>query len=61
MGVTLDNGSFLQYLNQLHIKIGTKIEILKKISFDKSIEIKVKDTKKHISNDVAKHLLIKQS
>ena len=61
MGVTLDNGSFLQYLNQLHIKIGTKIEILKKISFDKSIEIKGKDTKKHISNDVAKHLLIKQS
>lgn len=61
MGVTIDDRSFLQYLNQLHIQIGTEIEILKKIHFDKSIEIKVKNKKRHISNNVAKHLLIKQS
>ena len=61
MGVTLDDCSFLQYLNQLHIQIGTEIEVLDKIDFDKSIAIKVQHKKQHISNDVAKHLLIKQS
>ena len=61
MGVILDDRSFLQYLNQLHIHIGTEIEVLDKIHFDKSIAIKVQNKKQHISNDVAKHLLIKQS
>ncbi|OUV69709.1 MAG: iron-dependent repressor [Flavobacteriales bacterium TMED123] len=60
MGVILDDSAFLQYLNQLDIQIGTEIEILDKIDFDKSIAIKVQHKKQHISNDVAKHLLIKK-
>ena len=59
MGVTLDQKAFLNYLTQLNIGIGTKIELIKKISFDKSLTVKIANKKLHISNDVAKHLLIK--
>ena len=59
MGVTLDEKPFLDYLTRLNIGIGTEIKLLEKISFDQSISIKIENTKKHISNDVAKHLLIK--
>ena len=59
MGVTLDNKTFLDYLNKLNICIGTEIELLETISFDQSLSIKIKNTEQHISNDVAKHLLIK--
>ena len=60
MGVNLDDSSFLKYLNHLQIEIGTVIEILEKINFDKSIKIKIHRKNEHISNDVAKHLLIKK-
>lgn len=59
LGVTLDDKSFLNYLTQLNISIGTNIELLEKISFDKSLSIKIENNNQHISNDVAKHLLIK--
>jgi len=59
MGVTLDEKSFLDYLTQLNISIGTKIELLEKIGFDQSLSVKIENTNQHISNDVAKHLLIK--
>jgi len=59
MGVTIDKKSFLQYLTQLNISIGTNIELLEKISFDQSLIINIDNNIKHISNDVAKHLLIK--
>ena len=59
MGVTLDEKSFLDYLTQLNISIGTKIELLEKVSFDQSLSVKIENTNQHISNDVAKHLLIK--
>ena len=59
MGVILDEKSFLDYLTKLNISIGTKIELLEKISFDQSLSVKIENTNQHISNDVAKHLLIK--
>ena len=59
MGVTLDDKTFLNYLTQLNISIGTEIELIEKISFDKSLCIKIENNNKHISNDVAKHLLIR--
>tara|TARA_B110000967_G_scaffold180812_1_gene197432 strand:+ start:1038 stop:1694 length:657 start_codon:yes stop_codon:yes gene_type:complete len=61
MGVSMDEKAFLDYLTKLDISIGTKIELLEKISFDQSISIKIENTIQHISNDVAKHLLIKIS
>jgi len=59
MGVTLDEKTFLDYLTKLNISIGTGIEVLETISFDQSLNIKIENKKKHISNNVAKHLLIK--
>jgi len=59
MGVTLDEKSFLDYLTQLNISIGTKIELLEKIGFDQSLSLKIENTNQHISNDVAKYLLMK--
>ena len=59
LGVTLDETSFLQYLNKLKIKIGTKIQIFDRIDFDKSVNISINNKKQNISNEVAKHLLIK--
>ena len=59
MGVTLDEKSFLDYLTKLNISIGTKIELLEKISFDQSLSVKIENTNQHISNDVARNLLIK--
>lgn len=61
MGVSLDEKDFLDYLTKLNITIGTEITLLEKISFDKSLSIEIANTKQHISNDVAKHLLIKIS
>ena len=60
MGVTLDEKTLLKYLTNLNISIGTKIIIIEKINFDKSLNIKIENKEHHISNDVAKHLLIKQ-
>ena len=59
MGVTIDEKSFLDYLTKLNISIGTKIELIEKITFDKSLSIKIENTNQHISCDVAKYLLIK--
>ena len=59
MGVNLDEKLFLDYLTKLNISIGTEIELLETISFDQSLSIKVANKTQHISNDVAKHLLIK--
>jgi len=61
MGVSLDEKNFLDYLTKLKITIGTEVILLEKISFDKSLSIKISNTIEHISNDVAKHLLIKIS
>jgi len=58
LGVTLDDSSFLQYLNKLEIQIGTEIEIFDRIDFDKSVNISINNKKQNISNQVAKHLLI---
>ena len=59
MGVNLDETAFLDYLTKLNISIGIQIEVLETISFDKSLEIKIGKNTHHISNEVAKHLLIK--
>jgi len=59
LGVTLDETSFLDYLTKLNISIGTEIEVLETISFDQSLSIKTEKQTQHISNDVARYLLIK--
>ena len=60
VGVSQDNQSFLQYLNSLNITLGTSIRVIQKIDFDKSLEITINNKSAHISNDVARNILIKQ-
>ena len=55
----MDDKSFLEYLTKLNIKIGTNIEIIDKISFDKSLNIKIDKKNHHVSNQVGEYLLIK--
>ena len=61
LGVTIDDKLFLDYLTNLNIRIGTKIEIIQKIEFDKSLKIKIENNQNHISFDVAKNILIKNA
>ena len=59
-----DKPDLLKYFNQ-ELKglspgqIVQEIEFLEKIGFDQSLSVKIENTNQHISNDVAKHLLIK--
>ncbi len=60
MGVSQDNPAFLQYLDKLEIQLGSKIQVIEKIEFDQSLEVKINGKATHISSEVAKNILIKQ-
>ena len=60
IGVCQDNPTFLQYLDSLNIKLGAKIEVIDKIAFDNSCEIKIENKLTHISAEVAQNILIKE-
>lgn len=50
---------FLQYLLQLHVGIGTKINVLDRIPFDGSLSIQIgKDIKTIVSKKFAESLLV---
>ena len=60
MGVLQDNPNFLQFLEKVNIKIGTLILLEGVIEFDKSLEIKIEETRYYISLEVAKNILIRK-
>ena len=60
VGVSQDNPSFLQYLDKLEIHLGSKIQVIEKIEFDQSLEVKINGKATHISPELAKNILIKQ-
>ena len=60
VGVSQDNPAFLQYLDKLDIQLGTKIQVIEKVEFDQSLEVKINGKATHISSEVAKNILIKQ-
>ena len=50
---------FLQYLDKLGLTLGTRLEVLDKILFDNSLEIKVNELSKHlISVEVSRNLYV---
>jgi len=60
IGVKEHDFPFLEYLNSLNIALGTTLEILEEISFDKSLKIKIDNNKETIiSNKVAQTLLVR--
>ena len=60
VGVSQDNPAFLQYLDKLEIQLGSIIQVIEKIEFDQSLEVKINGKAAHISSEVAKNILIKQ-
>lgn len=61
VGVKEHDTDFLQYLNELEIKLGSEFELLEKVKYDESLKI-LKDQKDQInlSNKVSKFLLVKK-
>lgn len=58
-GVVDHSPAFLKYLDQIGISLGDEIIISNIIDFDKSLEISVSKKKRlHISNEVAKNILV---
>lgn len=58
MGVKDSSGDFLKHLNKLSIGLGTEIEIIDRITFDQSLEIKADDTQRIISREVAQNIYV---
>lgn len=61
VGVSQDNPAFLQYLDKLHIQLGSTIEVIEIVAFDHSLEVIINNKAAHISAEVAKNILIKQN
>lgn len=62
VGVRTHNDDFLGYLNKLDIKLGTKIEVLEKIAFDKSLEVRLNDNNNIVlTHNVVKNLFVKKT
>lgn len=56
--VTNQSKEMLEILEHKHIGIGTKIEVKKHFHFDRSIEIKIKNTTVTISEQLAKNIFV---
>ncbi len=60
LGVKDSSDEFLKYLNKKSIAIGNTIKVLSIELFDRSMEIKINDTRISITEQVAKNLLVKE-
>lgn len=61
LGVKEHSNSFLKYLNQLKIKLGSQLRILERIEFDASLKIVVDNREEFtITDAVAQTLLVKR-
>lgn len=58
IGVKESSPKFLKYLEDLGLALGVKIVVKNVIEFDNSFELKIGSKVKHISNDVAKNILL---
>ena len=59
IGVKDSQPSFLQYLDKIGISLGSKIKVLDKAEYDKSLEISIdNENNLRISNEVAKNIFI---
>jgi DtxR family Mn-dependent transcriptional regulator len=61
LGVKEHSNSFLKYLNQLKIKLGTILQIIERFDYDSSVKISVDHKETYtISDSVAQSLLVKK-
>lgn len=59
IGVSNTNDSFLQYLNDINISLGTKIKCLQKFDFDNTMQISVAKKEIMLSEKVSQSIIIK--
>ena len=59
-GVTEDAPTFLQYLDKIGIRIGSKIHINEVISFDNSIIMRIADREVVLSGEFARQILVSE-
>ncbi len=58
-GVDDHSPTFLQYLNQLGLALGTPLEIVRRVAYDHSVQVLVEDSRQiTLSGKVAQHLFI---
>ncbi len=61
VGVRTQDKKFLQYLNDLHVKIGSIIQVERIVDFDQSMEVLIQDkTKAMMSHTTAQNILMKR-
>lgn len=60
VGVKDTSSPFLQYLNKLKIELGSALEVIDKMEFDGSVELKYQGRSITVSNRVAENLFVKQ-
>ncbi len=59
-GVAEHSVSFLQYLDKNNLIPGNSIQVINRHEFDSSVDLKINNKKNiHISNDIARHILVK--
>lgn len=58
VGVKEHAPSFLQYLEQQHLLLGTKVKVLRVFDFDSSMELEIDGAGRSVSNQVCKNLYI---
>lgn len=59
VAVKNSSAAFLQYLDKVGLRLGSKLEVLDKIEFDNSLEIRVNnDQKNMLSAEVSRNLLV---
>ena len=62
VGVREHDKPFLEYLNQLEIGLGTRLQVINKIEFDRSMEVLVDNNRSvHVSSATAAHILVKKT
>lgn len=60
VGVDDTSSNFLQYLNQLEIELGTKIEVVQRIEFDSSYMLLINNSRLAVSKQVAENIMVKK-
>jgi len=60
VGVIDSSSLFLNYLDKLNIKLGSKIKILQKEKFDNSMLVEIDNKQQSISFEITKNILVKK-
>jgi len=61
VGVEEDSSTFLKYLDQMGLSLGTELKVLEKFEFDGSVKLLVNNKEQiTISNKVCKNLIVKK-